>query len=312
MLLILVVAAFLLELVEISGYKSTTFQQLKQDGKFWPLAGTGRDVVKVRGLVDCGSICHSLRPACNSFNWFPGNLTCEMVNTVNAFLEDAPGAMAYVNASSVCYTSPPALENRTMYFSYGWNGSLPAPLLSEVSYDCPIFSRCPPLVPLKAKCIGPNTWQLLNVNVTPSCLANTQGYELSTEDGRMYKRYPGPMNRTEASRVCCQDGAILASDTSGITYSSIRIVAMDTTEAILQGATDEAEEGTWIYEDTSFLQVNNTPITSYNWWGTNSSLPAGQQQAPNGGRDKNCLSLLGEYWFDIPCSTELPFVCQYF
>ncbi|CAG0893355.1 unnamed protein product [Darwinula stevensoni] len=290
----------------------TTFHLLKQEWKFWPLAGTGRDVVKARGLVDCGSICHSLRPACNSFNWYPGNLTCEMVNTVNALLENAPGAIAYVSASSVCNTSPPAFENRTMNFSDGWNGSLPAPFLSEVSYDCPLFSRCPPLLPLKAKCVGQNTWQLLNVNVTPPCSANTQGYELSTADGRMYKRYPGPMNRTEASRVCCQDGAILASDTSGITYDSIRMVAPDTTEAIVQGATDEVVEGTWIYEDSSFSQVNNTPITSYNWWGTNDSLPVGQQEAPNGGRDKNCLSLLAQYWFDIPCSTELPFVCQYY
>ncbi|CAG0900042.1 unnamed protein product [Darwinula stevensoni] len=295
--------------------QSTTFRLLKQDAKLWPLAETGKDWVKTRNAVDCGSICHSLRPICNAFNWYPGNFTCEYVKTPNVTLQDAPGAMVYVNSSSVCETLPPPMANRTPNFSHGWNGSLPAPLLSEVSYDCPRHSRCPPPLPLKAKCVGFNAWEILNLNVTPPCPGTVplaQGYRLFLEDGRFYKRYQGPMNRTEASQVCCLDGARLASDTNVTVYSAIRSVAPNTTEAIVQGATDELVEGTWIYEDPSFLQVNNTPITPYIWWGTNSSLPVGQQKAPNGGQNKNCLILLGVYWFDIPCAMRLPFVCQYY
>ncbi|CAG0893351.1 unnamed protein product [Darwinula stevensoni] len=202
--------------------------------------------------------------------------------------------------------------DQTMNFSYGWDGSLPAPVFPEASYDCPRYSRCPPLVPIRAKCTDLDYWEFQDFNVSSLCSGNSQDYVYSSYDGLSYKRYPGPLNRTAASQVCCRDGARLASDTSGNTFKSIRLVAPNTTEAILQGATDEDEEGTWIYEDTSFLQVNNTPTKSYKWWGTNDSLPVGQQQAPNGGRDKNCLSLLGIYWFDIPCSTELPFVCQYY
>ncbi|CAG0896291.1 unnamed protein product [Darwinula stevensoni] len=301
--------------VSLIDVQSPTFHLVKQDAKLWPLAGSGKDVVKARDAVHCGSNCHSLRPICNAFNWYPINLTCEFVKTPNATLQYAPGAKVYVSASSGCLTPPPLMENRTMNFSYGWYGNLPAPFLSEVSYDCPRHSRCPPSLPLKAKCLGFNEWEILNLNVTPPCPGSVllaQGYQLFLGDGRFYKRYPGPMNRTEASQVCCLDGARLASDTNQTLYSAIRMVAQNRTEAILQGATDELVEGTWVYEDPSFLQVNNTPMTSWNYWGKNSSLPVGQQKAPNGGRNKNCLSLLVEHWFDIPCSTRLPFVCQYY
>ncbi|CAG0885455.1 unnamed protein product [Darwinula stevensoni] len=292
--------------VSLIDAQSTTFHLMKQDAKLWPLAGTGKDVVKARNAVDCGYICHSLRPICNAFNWYPGTFICELVNTPNVTLQDAPGALVYVNAFSVCQTPPPSIENRTMNFSFGWNGSLPAPLLSEVSYDCPRHSRCPPPLPLMAKCVGFNVWKILNQDVTPPCPGSVplaQGYKFFQEDGRFYKRYPWPMNRTQASQVCCLDGARLASATSPTVYNAIRSVAPDTTENILQGATDELAEGTWIYEDPSFRQVNNTPITSYNHW---------VQGQPQGGHSENCLVLSGEKWHDWHCFSTFPFVCQYY
>ncbi|CAG0896784.1 unnamed protein product [Darwinula stevensoni] len=158
-------------------------------------------------------------------------------------------------ASVMCHSSPPYLMDQTMNFSYGWDGSLPAPVFSEASYDCPRYSRCPPLVPIRAKCTDLNYWEFQDFNVSSLCSGNPRDYVYSSYDGLSYKRYPGPLNRTAASQVCCRDGARLASDTSYNTFKSIRLVAPDTTEAILQGATDEDEEGTWIYEDTSWFRA---------------------------------------------------------
>ncbi|CAG0902027.1 unnamed protein product [Darwinula stevensoni] len=237
--------------------QSTTFHLLKQDAILWPLAGTGKDVVKAMNAVDCGSICHSLRIFCDAFNWYPRNFTCEIVNTQSATLQDAPGAMVYVSASNVCQTPPPSMVNRTMNFSHGWNGRLPAHLLSEVSYDCLRHTRCPPPLPLKAKCFGSDTWEILNLNVTPPCPGSVplaKGYKLFQEDGRFYKRYSERLNWTEASQVCCLDGARLASDTSPTVYNAIRSVATNTDTWIWQGATDELVEGTWIYEEPIALE----------------------------------------------------------
>ncbi|CAG0893350.1 unnamed protein product [Darwinula stevensoni] len=237
--------------VSLVDVQSTTFHLLKQGAKLWPLAGTRKDVVNAMNAVDCGSICHSLGMICNAFNWYPRNFTCEIVKTVSATLQYAPGAMVYVSAFIVCLTPPPSMENRTMNFSFGWNGSLPAPLLSEVSYDCPRHSRCPPPLPLKAKCVGFNIWTILNEDVTPPCPGSVplaEGYKLFQEDGRFYKYYPTEMKWTEASQVCCLDGARLASATSPTVYKAIRSV---TESGIWQGATDELVEGTWIYEDPS-------------------------------------------------------------
>ncbi|CAG0896290.1 unnamed protein product [Darwinula stevensoni] len=241
--------------VSLIDVQSTTFHLLKQDAKLWPLAGTRKDVVNAMNARVCGSICHSLGMICNAFNWYPKNFTCEFVNILSATLQDAPGAMVYISAFvefNVCQTPPPSMENRTMNFSYGWNGILPAPLLSEVSYDCPRHSRCPPPLPLKAKCVGFNMWKILNQDVTPPCPGSAplaQGYKFFQEDGRFYKYYERGMNWTEASQVCCLDGARLASDTSPTVYKAIRSVAPDTNLRIWQGATDELVEGTWIYED---------------------------------------------------------------
>ncbi|CAG0899087.1 unnamed protein product [Darwinula stevensoni] len=236
--------------ISLVDVQSTAFHLLKQGAKLWPLAGTRKDEVKAMNAVDCGSICHSLGMICNAFNWYPINFKCEFVNTLNATLQDAPGAMVYVSAFvafSGCLTPPPSMENRTMNFSYGWNGILPAPLLSEVSYVCPRHSRCP----LKAKCVGFNVWKILNQDVTPPCPGSVplaEGYKLFQEDGRFYKYYNRYMNWTEASQVCCLDGARLASATSPTVYKAIRSVTPNPI-SIWQGATDELVEGTWIYED---------------------------------------------------------------
>ncbi|CAG0906072.1 unnamed protein product, partial [Darwinula stevensoni] len=269
-LLCLVKAAFVLVSVTEADVQSITFHLLKQGPKLWPLAGTGKNWVKTRNAVDCGSICHSLRPICNALNWHPGNFTCEFVKTPNVTLQDAPGAMVHVNSSSVCQTPPPPVENRTLSDATAASRRPCSPKSRIAARGIPVVHLLSPSRPmLRLQRLGnPESERHAALRGNrcasfPTPLA--QGFRLFLEDGRFYKRYPGPMNRIAVSQVCCVDGARLASDTNVTVYSAIRSVAPNTTEAIVQGATDELVESTWIYEDPSFLKVNNTPITPYIW-----------------------------------------------
>ena len=63
------------------------------------------------------------------------------------------------------------------------------------------------------------------------------------------------------------------------------------------GATDEKNEGTWVW-------VDGRKVTTDHWG----------QREPSSGKSENCMMLYVKFkgfkWNDTPCKDKLPFACQ--
>ena len=130
------------------------------------------------------------------------------------------------------------------------------------------------------------------------------------------KKHKGFLTSVRSKR----ETEIIANLTEGISYTWI-------------GGTDENEEGIWEWSDGSTFDyynwytgytTNQEEIRSnylYHWSYYNNRDPE-----PNGGRTENCLEFWnvgdscddfchdvlkrGEYWNDLSCNRNLPYVCK--
>ena len=118
---------------------------------------------------------------------------------------------------------------------------------------------------------------------------------------RKFNNHTWPKNKDAAEELCVKEGGILASIKSPIEQTAVDTLLRNQQYSMYWiGASDERDEGTWLWSDGSPLTYNFWANDGYGWY-----------DEPNGGTWENCAATTPDGWYDISCDSELlDVICQ--
>ena len=117
---------------------------------------------------------------------------------------------------------------------------------------------------------------------------------------RKFNNHTWPKNKDAAEELCVKEGGILASIKSPTEQTAVDTLLRNHQYSWYWiGASDERDEGTWLWSDGSPLM--------YNSWANY----GGYYDEPNGGTWENCAVTSLDGWYDISCDSVIEgAICQ--